>query len=185
MARNKRDIDPQVKRDEIIASALALFLQHGFDDTSMATVARHAAIAPNTVYWYFAGKDELLLATMDKVLQERASAYLAERFDTSLLRLTWVMDQFDTYRQLMLAVHARLDSSPLVRDWHDRYHQGLEHLITGHLMKEGQGPEQAHLMATIGTFVIEGLLTHPHSGAQRQAILSWLVRDQKAPRPGG
>jgi TetR/AcrR family transcriptional regulator, regulator of autoinduction and epiphytic fitness len=184
MARNKRNIDAQIKRDEIIAGALELFLQHGFDDTSMATVSRRAAIAPNTVYWYFASKDELLLATLDKVLQERASAYLSERFDTPLQRLTWVMAQFDTFKQLMSAVHARLASSPLIRDWHDRYHQGLEHFITAHLMKQGQAQEQAQLMATIGTFVIEGLLSHPHSDAQRQAILNWLVRSKTAPPPG-
>jgi TetR/AcrR family transcriptional regulator, regulator of autoinduction and epiphytic fitness len=183
MARNKRNIDAQVKRDEIIAGALELFLAHGFDDTSMAMVSRHVGIAPNTIYWYFGGKDELLLATLDKVLQERATAFMGERFDTALLRLTWVMDQFDRYRSLMSAVHARLETSPLIREWHDRYHHGLAHLVTGHLCKQGQAPEQAQLMATVGTFVIEGLLSHPHSGAQRQAILAWLVHSNTASAP--
>lgn len=182
MAKNKRDIDAQIKRDEIVACALELFLAHGFDDTSMAMVSRSAKIAPNTIYWYFAGKDELLLATLDKVVQARASAYFAQPFETTSQRLTWVVDQFNEYRQLMAAVHARLEQSPAIREWHDRYHQGLEGIITSHLVKEGKSPERAGLMATVGTFVIEGLLSHPHSSAQRQAILTWLAGDGAASR---
>lgn len=183
MARNKRNIDAHIKRDEIVNSALELFLAHGFDDTSMAMVSRSVGIAPNTIYWYFEGKDQLLLATLDKVLQERVTAHQAQRFDTALQRLTWVMDQFDHHRPLMSAVHARLEASPLVRDWHDRYHQGLAHFATAYLVKQGQAPEQAQLNATVGTFVLEGLLSHPHSDAQRQAILAWLVQSNLAKAP--
>ena len=175
MAKNKRDIDAQLKRDEIVTHALDLFLTHGFDDTSMAMIARSAQIAPNTVYWYFAGKDEVLLATLERLAQSLVSAYQREHFLSALQRLTWVVNKFTDYQPLLHAVHARLEHSAQLKAWHDRYHLTLESFITAHLTKEGLSAERAHLMATVGTFVIEGLLSHPHSASQRQAILAWLA----------
>jgi hypothetical protein len=31
------------------------------------------------------------------------------------------------------------------------------------------------MLATVGTFLVEGLLAHPHSEAQREAILQWFA----------
>jgi TetR/AcrR family transcriptional regulator of autoinduction and epiphytic fitness len=175
MARNKRDIDAQIKREEIVTHAHDLFMAHGFDDTSMAMISRAAAIAPNTIYWYFAGKDEVLLAALDRLIAALAEEYRSKHFRSALQRLTWVVNQFGEHQKLMQAVHARLDQSPAIRAWHDHYHQVLEALLTEHLMKDGKSRDRAQLMATVSTFVIEGLLSHPHSQAQRKAILEWLA----------
>jgi len=45
----------------ILEKARALFLQNGFDATSMDTIAREAGVSKATVYVHFAGKDDLLL----------------------------------------------------------------------------------------------------------------------------
>ena len=66
MGKNKRDVDPQVKRDEIEAAALQLFTEHGYEATSMAMVAAHAGVAPNTLYWYFKNKDDMLVAALNR-----------------------------------------------------------------------------------------------------------------------
>ncbi|MFT3856522.1 MAG: TetR/AcrR family transcriptional regulator [Aquabacterium sp.] len=184
MAKNKRNIDAQLKRDEIVTHALALFQAHGFEDTSMAMISRSAGIAANTIYWYFAGKDEVLLATLDRLVQSLVAEYQHKRFRSALQSLTWVMDQFSAYKPLIGAVHARLEQSPAIREWHERYHQALESFITAHLTQEGLSPERAQLMATVGTFVMEGLLSHPHSTAQRHAILSWLAGERGSGKTG-
>jgi TetR/AcrR family transcriptional regulator of autoinduction and epiphytic fitness len=175
MARNKRDIDAQVKREQIVTHAHDLFMAHGFDDTSMAMISRAASITPNTIYWYFAGKDEVLLAAMDKLIAALVAEYRTKHFRSPLQRLTWVVNQFGGHQQLMQAVHARLDQSPAIRAWHDQYHLALEALLTEQLVSEGKTRDRAQLMATVGTFVIEGLLSHPHSQVQRKAILEWLA----------
>ncbi len=175
MPRNKRDIDAQLKRDHIVAQATRLWLAHGFDDTSMAAIAREAGIAPNTIYWYFAGKDDLLVAAMDRITPELAQGYVGAGLPTVLERLTWLINQLQAYNPLVQAIHARLAHSEVVRVWHDRYHQSLEGLLTAHLLKQGVPPERAPLMATVGTFVFEGLLSHPHTQAQQQAILAWMA----------
>jgi len=61
MARNKRIIqNTDEKKAEIIAAARMLFLEIGYDATSMSKLAATAKITPNKIYWYFKEKDEVL-----------------------------------------------------------------------------------------------------------------------------
>ena len=39
----------------------------------------------------------------------------------------------------------------------------------------GVARERAAMLATVGTFLVEGLLAHPHSESQREAILQWFT----------
>lgn len=175
MARNKRDIDSQVKRDEIVAHACVLFAANGFDATSMAMISRAAGVAPNTIYWYFEGKDDVLLAVADQLLAQGAADYKARSFRSNLQRLTWLMARLGEHEGIIHAIHARVDASPVVREWHDRYHATLDAYLVEALTQSGLAPERAQLMATVGTFVVEGLLSHPHSSVQRKAVLAWLA----------
>jgi len=175
MAKNKRDIDPQVKRDEIAAQALGLFLEHGFEATSMAMISRAASIAPNTIYWYFDGKDEVFVAALDKLTNAFLTDLTGKVFESPSHKLTWMLQQADGYQQLITTVHARLTESPAVSEWHDRFHQLLERMLLAELGARGVPVEQAKIMTTVGTFLIEGLLSHPHSSEQRKTVLSWLL----------
>ncbi|MDE1900367.1 MAG: TetR/AcrR family transcriptional regulator [Alphaproteobacteria bacterium] len=53
-----------VKRDEIVAAATQLFLDNGFELTSMEAVARQAGVSKLTIYSHFADKNELFHAIM-------------------------------------------------------------------------------------------------------------------------
>ena len=44
--------------NEIIAAARTLFIETGYEDTSISRLAAAAGVAPNTIYWYFKDKDE-------------------------------------------------------------------------------------------------------------------------------
>ena len=61
MARNKRLQDREEKQKEIMSAARTLFLNEGYEATSMSRIANIAGVAPNTIYWYFKDKDELLV----------------------------------------------------------------------------------------------------------------------------
>lgn len=174
MAKNKRDIDAQVKRDEIAAHALDLFLAHGFDATSMAMISRSAAIAPNTIYWYFAGKDEVFVAALDRLTNALIADFAKQDFRSISKQLSWLVQQLGHYRQLIGTVHARLVQSKAVNDWHDGFHRLLESILVAQLAQSGIPEKRAKMITTVGTFVIEGLLSHPHTPKQQDAVLTWL-----------
>ncbi len=175
MAKNKRDIDTQVKREDIAAHALDLFLANGYEATSMAVISANAGIAPNTIYWYFAGKDEVFVAALDRLTQLLLAEYSEQCFKTNAQRLAWLLQQLGRYRQLIGTVHARLTQSDTVNQWHEGFHHMLEAVIVEQLRKSGTPEKLIRLMTTVGVFVVEGLLVHPHTAQQQEAIMTWLL----------
>ena len=65
---------PEERRQEIIATATKLFLADGYDNTSMNDVMKALNIAKGTIYHYFASKDELLEAVVDKLATDYAES---------------------------------------------------------------------------------------------------------------
>lgn len=53
------------KRLDILNSAITLFTQHGFPNTSMEQVAKLAAVSKQTVYSHFKNKDNLFVAAIE------------------------------------------------------------------------------------------------------------------------
>ena len=63
----------QAKRRQITDAARALFLSQGFARTSMDAVTAEAGVSKQTLYAYFASKDELLIAVVGEALQTLGS----------------------------------------------------------------------------------------------------------------
>src|SRR5918995_804369 len=53
-------------RERILAAATRLFADEGIHATSVDRVIAEAGVAPMTVYRHFAGKDELVTATLER-----------------------------------------------------------------------------------------------------------------------
>lgn len=175
MAKNKRDIDRQLKQDEIEEAACRLFLTQGYDATSMASIATSAGVAPNTLYWYFANKDEMLIAVLNRLVG-RALQVHAGMLDQPLsTQLMWMLKEFDQASKLVMTVHGRLEHSATIREWHERFHQMLDAMLIAQLKAQGMAADQASVMATVGTYVVEGLLSHPHSMQERETVVKWLT----------
>lgn len=73
--------DP-VKRKQIIEGARRVFINLGFDATSMNDITREAGVSKGTIYVYFANKEELFEALID---EERGTIFqnLYESLDRS------------------------------------------------------------------------------------------------------
>jgi len=81
MEVSHRDKKKQQQRRAIIDSAQKLFLQKGYQTTSIADIARLANCAPRTFFQYFSSKEDLLLVEVD-AMWESLQASLARRGDT-------------------------------------------------------------------------------------------------------
>ncbi|WP_428311485.1 TetR/AcrR family transcriptional regulator [Hydrocarboniphaga sp.] len=175
MAKNKRTIDREIKRDEIDAAASRLFIQHGYEATSMSMIAAAIDVAPNTLYWYYKSKDEMLVGALNRLVAQGMAELHGRAHAPFADQLSWAIQQFAQASDLVSTVHARAARSEVVREWHEAFHRALENMLVGKLQARGLTSAQARLMATVGTFVVEGLLSHPHTPAQRSDVIAWMT----------
>lgn len=52
-------------RDRVVAAAIAVFEEHGYDATTTAAIARRAGIGVGTLYAYFPDKRKIMLEVLD------------------------------------------------------------------------------------------------------------------------
>ncbi|WP_258348962.1 TetR/AcrR family transcriptional regulator [Saccharopolyspora gregorii] len=159
MARNRRPVPKEQKRDELLAAAARLLVIDGYEATSMSRLAQHAGVAPNTLYWYFRDKDELLVAVADRyfqaLLHEHAS--LADRPLAEQFR--WLIERLRPVKHLVATVHNRVAVSESVREWHTGFHRRFEDLFERQLA-DSLTAEHRTAQIAAATFVLEGAITH-------------------------
>src|SRR4051812_16776203 len=64
-------------RDELLAAALKVFAQRGYEQASVDEVAAAAGYSKGALYHHFAGKEELLLAVLDERIDAPMRAMVA------------------------------------------------------------------------------------------------------------
>jgi len=71
-------------RARISDAATRLFLEHGYDETSLAEIAREAGVAPRTLYLHFDSKAAIALDYFDRWLDDFVENVLARPDDEPL-----------------------------------------------------------------------------------------------------
>lgn len=70
---NKRDKFEQMREDaieRILSAAKELFANNGYAATTIQMIAQKANLVPSAIYHYFAGKEDLLEAVLDREMME-------------------------------------------------------------------------------------------------------------------
>jgi AcrR family transcriptional regulator len=86
--------DAEVRREELLDTALALFLEHGYERTSVEQITADVGVAKGTFYHYFATKQELLeqlVARFSADVFAAVEVALAELDGSALERLRGLM----------------------------------------------------------------------------------------------
>lgn len=187
MPRNRPDQDRDSKREAIVAAATELFATDGFDRTSVASVAARAEITKNTVYWYFEDKDALLIAAISHALR-RATVAWEDAVDAPLAEtLLSIAATFDAISGLTATLHARVEQSPAVREWHEGFHRRsdawLADAIAQHLERAALPPAPAALISAtvrLWTYAIEGMVADDLAIDERRALCRQLVGQLEA-----
>lgn len=131
----KQSTVSQARRKEIIDVAKDLFIEYGFDKTSVTQIARKAEVAKGLVYYYFETKEDVLDSVIDSLCHEHVGILQA--------RLKEVKGDF--FAQLLVLIDVYADLNPyfrykdikdfndtrLVAEFHARYLEGIhEELFT-------------------------------------------------------
>jgi AcrR family transcriptional regulator len=175
MAKTQHDIDRDAKAKAIATVARRLFVDEGYDAISMSRLALEANVAPNTLYWYFADKDALLLAVLDAVLADALQDWARRKQSSFEARLLWLLDQLESVQKLISTVHARSNVSRAVNAWHDAFHELFEAYVLEQLREAGFSDADGTPASRLIAYCVEGLLAHPTSRAERRAFVRFLI----------
>ena len=85
-------------RSQILSSALTLFREGGFDNTTMQAIATHAGVVKSAAYYYFPSKEAFITAYYETIQAEQ------ERLCEDLFATTK-----DLKARLTLALHSKFD----------------------------------------------------------------------------
>lgn len=101
------------RRDEILAAARAVFLEHSFDHASVAEIAARAGCVEGTIYTYFRSKRELLDAVLvafyDRLIADVEAGF--EAIDDTRARLNYLIS-----RHLRIAIDDPAFARLIVRE---------------------------------------------------------------------
>jgi AcrR family transcriptional regulator len=157
--RNRRPVPKAQKRDELLAAAAVLLVTEGYDAASISRIAEHAGVTPNTLYWYFRDKDELLVAVADRYLQALLNEHASLSDRPLAEQLRWLVERLRPVKHLVATVHNRVAISDAISAWHAGFHQTFEEIFERQL--PGPVPTQRRAAeAAAATFALEGAITH-------------------------
>lgn len=75
----------QAQRERVLAAAQTCFVKHGFHAASMAAIADTAGMSPGLIYRYFDNKSAIILAIIERHLEDARSDIATLQSDTDLL----------------------------------------------------------------------------------------------------
>ena len=128
----------------LVDALIAVVVREGLDAVSIRTVAREAGVSIGTVQYYFATKDDLLLAAYGHVIDEvvaRARAIAAadptpaEYIRALLFELLPLDDRRRTTLQVAIAFTARSTHSPRLAELYSDGYRALTEAIAGALRR--------------------------------------------------
>lgn len=133
-------LDVDERRCQLLASAIELFGAHGYDELTMARIAREAGVSKALLYHYFPTKRDLFEATLAHAAEEHLArtdpdpdSSAAEQFNQSLEAfLSWIDGNRGAYRKLM-----RSAGVPEVRDLIDRVREQTAQRILVRVAPDG------------------------------------------------
>jgi len=160
MTENRRRGRPGLDLPTVVARSVELFIERGFDGTSMEDLARHLGISKSAIYHHIAGKDALLGLALDRALsglEEAAFEVRATqaspmaRLELLVRRSVEVLVEGLPYVTLLLRVRG---NSPVERDALARRRR-LDQLVAG-LVREAA--DAGELRSDVDPVVISRLL---------------------------
>ena len=167
-----------------MAIAQRLFLEKGYEGTTMATIAREAGIATNVVHWYFTTKDELFVAALDSLQSEdleeateRLSRSTPGREEKELEELLteFVWRRLDRYG-LIATLHERSHRSPVMAEFHDRAHRRYADTLGQAIARFPIPAAERGLVVEALITAVEGLVMHRASKREARQMITFLAK---------
>jgi AcrR family transcriptional regulator len=136
--RAYRRLTSDDRRRQLLDRAVQLFAEHGYDELSMARIAREAGISKPLLYHYFPSKRQLFEAALGQAAEEHL-AHVAPDASSLDVFLGWIEANAQAYLKLM-----RSAGIPEVRELIDRVREETARRILA-----GLGDERPAVRAAV------------------------------------
>ncbi len=158
--------DPEERKSEIIAAALQLFNQKGFEATAVSDIVQKIGIAQGTFYYYFGSKDELLDQVMEQFVEQ-----LMQAMDVVVQNKE--LDAIQKLRQiirLIFSIGKDLEG-PVVEYVHEEKNAVMHQKFSGKVLKM-LGPVLLHIIEEGKT---QGLLNSDYTEEALEILLHGFI----------
>ena len=146
-------------RREIVEAALSLFVDNGFDETTMSEIAESAGVSRRTIYRYFATKDDIVFESPREWLQIFNGVIETRREDEStrdvfLRALIEVGNHIQASRERVVREFSVLVSSPSLQARHGRSDAEWVERYIELLAPDVEGDPDGELTATVAAMAL-------------------------------
>jgi len=124
---------------QILDAAALIFSQHGIDGASMSQIADASGVSKATIYHYFASKDALILALVQRLFDAdqpelaqlaASDAPAADRLRAYSLDLVQLLEQNRVLAPIIAEIRARADRMEAIQPVMRAYFAGYIHAFT-------------------------------------------------------
>ncbi len=134
------------QRDRILQAAKACFVEHGFHAASMANISEAAQMSPGLIYRYFENKNSIILAIIERQLQDSRAGIealnhgsdLGERLGEAFAKLQ-VADEEFMNPALYLEMSAQASRDPQIAQALGESDQAMRGELAAWLRKVARG----------------------------------------------
>ena len=131
----------QVRKDQIIATAIEMFAARGFRGTSIADLADAVGMTHPGLLYYFGTKDRLLQEVVDTRQENERAGYLGQLEEPSIFRLEqvarFVIDNAVLTRLYVVLASENLDADDPLHDFFTKRYDRARTLVH-HVLKADQ-----------------------------------------------
>lgn len=174
MPRNRPELDRERKIADILNVAERRLREGGYEALSIAAIGRELGVAPNSIYWYFASKDELFIAALEHLLRGVVARKPPHRRALEA-RVMWFVEQLDEIEHLRVALYDRARTSPRVAEFASGLNrtsrQMLHNTLAGAVPEDDRAVASEALLATIQGATLAGL-----RGKDRRRVVGYTLR---------
>ncbi len=175
MPRNRQTIPRAERIKTIVAAATELFLENGYDGTTVAEVGRRSGVTSNAVHWYFASKDDLFAAALTDLIDSMSDSVEARGQMPARERLVAILETIEPYRSAHIDVLARIDESSALRELYDHVYDWVGPAFLAAARPSFDESTDPELIIDLVHVVLDGNAAADRRGRPFAAIVEFLL----------
>lgn len=154
------------RKNQIMETALELFAQVGYHQTTVGSIASQAGISKGLIYNYFESKEELLQAIISKGIdlflhnfdKDKDGELTEEEFDYFVEGLFEILRTNHQFYKLYISILSQPEAFKLIKIKFKQMYQFFVHTLTSYFERTGARNPNAEAM--LFSALVDGVLFH-------------------------